>query len=209
LRNRKLALLSRSIPQTLWNRDLARASKEIKSDKPRVLIMKRFTSPLRNVKVASPCPADWDRMIGDERARFCGQCELNVYNLSTMSTLEAESLIARTEGRLCVRYYRRKDGSIITQDCPVGLLRLKQRAARIKRAAASLVLGFLAGLGFHGAANRFGVLLLNPTSGWGGHGATMGVMAAPKPQPPALVLGRLEERRTIARSDTTERRPRS
>ena len=80
-------------------------------------------------------------MIGDERARFCGQCELNVYNLSTMSTLEAESLIARTEGRLCVRYYRRKDGSIITQDCPVGLRRLKQRAARIKRAVASLVLG--------------------------------------------------------------------
>ena len=87
--------------------------------------MKRFTSPLRNVKVASPCPADWDRMIGDERARFCGQCELNVYNLSAMSTLEAESLIARTEGRLCVRYYRRKDGSIITQDCPVGFAQVE------------------------------------------------------------------------------------
>ena len=96
-------------------------------------------------------------MIGDERARFCGQCELNVYNLSAMSIVEAESLIARTEGRLCVRYYRRKDGSIITQDCPVGLSKLKQRAARIKRAVASLVLGFLAGLGFHSAANRLEV----------------------------------------------------
>src|SRR6266404_1308658 len=89
--------------------------------------MKRFTSSLRNVKVASPCSADWDRMIGDERARFCGQCESNVYNLSAMSTLEAESLIARTESRLCIRYYCPKDGSIITQDCPVGLRRLKQR----------------------------------------------------------------------------------
>ena len=52
--------------------------------------MKCFTSPLRNVKVASPCPADWDRMIGDERVRFCGQCELNVYNLSAMSEAPAE-----------------------------------------------------------------------------------------------------------------------
>jgi hypothetical protein len=149
--------------------------------------MQRFTSPLRNVKVASPCPADWDRMIGGDRARFCGQCELNVYNLSAMSTLEAESLIARTEGRLCVRYYRRKDGSVITQDCPVGLRALKQRAARIKRAFASLVLGFLAGLGFYGAANRFGSFLLDPTGRWGTHGATMGVMAEPKTRPDAVV----------------------
>ncbi len=170
--------------------------------------MKRFTSPLRNVKVASPCPADWDRMIGDERARFCGQCELNVYNLSAMSTLEAESLIARTEGRLCVRYYRRKDGSIITQDCPVGLRALRQRAARIKRALASLVLGFLAGLGFHGAANRFGSFLLDPTGRWGTHGATMGEMVAPKTRQPDIVVGRLVSP-IISHSVPAKRRPRS
>ncbi len=53
-------------------------------------------------------------MIGGDRVRFCGQCQLNVYNLSAMSRYEAESLIARTEGRLCVRFFRRKDGSILT-----------------------------------------------------------------------------------------------
>jgi len=167
--------------------------------------MKRFTSPLRNVKVAAPCSADWDRMIGDERARFCGQCELNVYNLSTMSTLEAESLIARTEGRLCVRYYRRKDGSIITQDCPVGLRRLKQRAARIERAVASLVLGVLAGLGFHGAANRFGGFLLDPIGRWGAPGVTTGVMVAPTHRQPDIRLGELAP--PIARHDSAKRRP--
>ena len=131
-------------------------------------------------------------MIGDERVRFCGQCELNVYNLSAMSTLEAESLIARTEGRLCVRYYRRKDGSIITQDCPVGLRRLKARAARIKRAVASLVLGFLAGIGFHSAANRFGGLLLDPIAPWGAYGRTTGVIVAPTNQQPDVeVVGQL------------------
>lgn len=109
--------------------------------------MSRFTSNLDRVSVATPCPADWDGMIGSDRVRFCGQCELHVYNLSDMSRPEAESLIARTEGRLCVRFYRRKDGSIITQDCPVGLRALKRRASRIKRAVTSSVLGFLAGLG--------------------------------------------------------------
>ena len=173
--------------------------------------MKRFTSSLRNVKVASPCPADWDRMIGDECARFCGQCELNVYNLSAMTTLEAESLIARTEGRLCVRYYRRKDGSIITQDCPVSLRRLKQRAARIKRAVASLVLGFLAGLGVHGAANRFGGFFLNSAGGRGAHGATTGVMAAPKNRQPDVAMGDyvLRELQIAPRRVPAQRRPRS
>jgi hypothetical protein len=156
--------------------------------------MQRFSSPLRKVKVASPCPADWDRMIGDERARFCGQCELNVYNLSAMSTLEAESLIARTEGRLCVRYYRRKDGSIITQDCPVGLRKLKRRAARIKKAVASLVLGFLAGLGFQSAANRFG-FLLDSSGGWGMRGATTGVMIAPTNRQLEVLMGDIESKR--------------
>jgi hypothetical protein len=154
--------------------------------------MQRFTSPLRNVRVASPCPADWDRMIGDERARFCGQCELNVYNLSAMSTQEAESLIARTEGRLCVRYYRRKDGSIITQDCPVGLRKLKVRAARVKRAVASLVLGFLAGLGFHSAANRFGNLVLDPIAPWGAYVRMTGAMVAPTNRQPQPLMGDIE-----------------
>ena len=169
--------------------------------------MKRFTNPLRSIKVASPCPADWDRMIGDERVRFCGRCELNVYNLSAMSTLEAESLIARTEGRLCVRYYRRKDGSIITQDCPVGLRELRQRATKIKRAVASLVLGFLAGLGFHGAANRFGGFLLDSSGGWGTRGATTGVMAAPTNQQPDILVGELAL--PIAHPSPARRRPRS
>jgi len=81
--------------------------------------MARFTNPLARVRVASPCKADWDEMIGTDRVRFCGQCSLNVYNLSAMTRDEAESVIAANEGKLCVRFYRRKDGSILTQDCPV------------------------------------------------------------------------------------------
>jgi hypothetical protein len=96
--------------------------------------MARFKNPLNHVRVAAPCPADWDQMIGDERVRFCGQCSLNVFNLSSMTRSDAESLIARTEGRLCVRFYRRSDGSIITKDCPVGLRAIRRRVALPQKA---------------------------------------------------------------------------
>ena len=111
--------------------------------------MARFTSRLDNVRVAAPCPADWDGMYGNERVRFCDQCQLNVYNLSEMSTADAERLIGQAEGRLCVRYYRRRDGSIITTNCPVGLRALKRRLSRVATATASAILSFCAGIGIY------------------------------------------------------------
>src|SRR5882672_7171320 len=111
--------------------------------------MTRFSSPLDNVHVAAACSADWDQMIGNDRSRFCGQCNLNVYNLSSMSRAEAESLIAGCEGRLCVRFYRRKDGSILTDNCPVGLRAIRRKVSAITRAITSVVLSFFAGLGVY------------------------------------------------------------
>src|SRR5580765_2302016 len=111
--------------------------------------MPRFTNHLKHVRVASPCKAEWDEMIGTDRMRFCGQCSLNVYNLSAMTRDEAESLIAANECRLCVRFYRRRDGSIITQDCPVGLRAIRQRTRRIAKAVGAYLVAFLASLGLH------------------------------------------------------------
>lgn len=113
--------------------------------------MNRHTDPLSRVKIASPCSADWENMPGDGRRRFCGQCELNVYNLSGMTKREAEELLNQSEGRLCVRFYRRADGTILTQDCPVGLRAIKRRMTRLKTAVVSSVLSFLAGLGLYAA----------------------------------------------------------
>src|SRR5215813_13613862 len=111
--------------------------------------MARFTSRLDRVRVAAPCPAHWDSMYGNERVRFCDQCQVNVYNLSDMSKAEAERLIGQAEGRLCVRYYKRRDGSIITQNCPVGLRAIKRRLSRIATAVASSLLSFFAAIGFY------------------------------------------------------------
>jgi hypothetical protein len=112
--------------------------------------MARFKSKLDDVRVAAPCNVDWDAMYGNERVRFCDQCQLNVYNLSEMTRAEAERLIGNSEGRLCIRYYRRRDGSILTQNCPVGLRALKRRMSRIATAIGSTVLSFFAGLGVYG-----------------------------------------------------------
>src|SRR3982751_6768251 len=118
--------------------------------------MRKFTSPLEGVRVAAPCPADWEKMVGDERVRFCGQCSLHVYNLSGMTKREAEGLVANAEGRLCVRYYARADGSILTRNCPVGMRALKRRVSMIATALFSGALSFLTGVGVYHGVNHLG-----------------------------------------------------
>ena len=113
--------------------------------------MAKFTNPLNNIRGASPCPANWDEIAGDERKRFCGQCKLNVYNLSGMTRSEAEKLLINSEGRLCVRFYRRADGTVLTKDCRVGWRAFKRRVWRTATAAFSFVVGLFGGLGFGGA----------------------------------------------------------
>lgn len=91
---------------------------------------------LDNVKVASPCNESWDGMVGDERVRFCLQCEKNVFNLSAMTSDEAEALLASRSGELCVRYYQRADGTIMTTDCPVGVKRKRRKKLALAVAGA-------------------------------------------------------------------------
>lgn len=116
--------------------------------------MPTYTNPLEHVKVAAPCRADWNKMVGDERMRYCDRCSLHVYNLSGMTRREAEALVTSAEGRLCVRFYRRPDGTILTRNCPVGLSALRRRAAHAATATLTAVLGFFAGLGLNFGLDR-------------------------------------------------------
>lgn len=116
--------------------------------------MAKFDNPLNNLKVASPCSQDWNAMIGSERKRYCGECKLNVYNLSGMTRTEAENLITNAEGRLCVRFYQRADGSVLTEDCPVGWAKVKQRTRAYMTALASLIFAFFGALGLVAAFKK-------------------------------------------------------
>jgi hypothetical protein len=94
----------------------------------------KHAANIDRLRIATPCPISWEQMTGNSRVRFCGNCQLNVYNISELSCSEAEALIASTEGRLCARLFRRADGTILTKDCPVGLRALRMRVS--KKAAA-------------------------------------------------------------------------
>ncbi len=96
---------------------------------------------MRRTELATPCTANWDEMSGDEKIRHCGQCDLNVYNVSAMTDEEVlEQMVMLTAGKkVCMSLYRRADGTFITKDCPVGLRRLQQKA----RHAAAWIAGGL------------------------------------------------------------------
>lgn len=95
---------------------------------------------LDNIRVATPCSADWSQMTGDERVRACGDCHKNVYNLSDLTRDEAQALLTEKEGKLCVRYFQRTDGTILLKDCSIGVGR-KRRRTVIAAGAAALLAG--------------------------------------------------------------------
>lgn len=69
------------------------------------------------LRVAKPCTEDWEQMVGDDRVRYCAKCELSVYNFADMTRDEIAELVARREGRICGRLYRRQDGTVVTKEC--------------------------------------------------------------------------------------------
>jgi hypothetical protein len=109
---------------------------------------------LDQVQIASPCHVSWDEMRGDEQVRFCSHCKLQVYNLSEMPQDEAESLVRQREGRLCIRLYRRHDGTVLTRDCPVGIRALRRRLVRSVAALAGLLLAMIGGTALGSFCNR-------------------------------------------------------
>lgn len=102
---------------------------------------------LEQMSIASPCRYDWDAMAGDDRVRHCAGCDRNVYDLSGMTRTEAEDLVHQAEGRLCVRFFRRQDGTVLTADCPVGVRVFRRWVFGMIGVAATL---FFAMVGFGG-----------------------------------------------------------
>lgn len=113
---------------------------------------------LENIQIASPCSVPWDEMEGDHRKRFCGECQLNVFNISEMSRVEAETFLQNSvgTGRVCVTLFKRSDGTILTQDCPVGILAVKRKFRKIVMLVSSLVVTSLVGIGLYQKVSKRG-----------------------------------------------------
>ena len=108
-----------------------------------------MSSPLDTIAIAAPCSANWNEMAGDDRKRACSLCKKDVYNISAMSRTEAEQLIRSTEGEICIRLYKRNDGTVIVDNCPVGLRAIRKRLQWV----ASGVAAIMATLGAFAAFN--------------------------------------------------------
>lgn len=103
---------------------------------------------INKLRVASPCSVGWETMTGDERARHCESCKMNVYNIAGMTNTEVQQLVSNREGRLCIRLFRRSDGTVLTKDCPVGFRTYQKRIAKFAGATLSVLFSFVSvGLG--------------------------------------------------------------
>ena len=76
------------------------------------------TELLNQITIPTRCSQDWNSMHGSERARYCGVCQKHVYNLSSMTADEIESLFQSAGENPCGRIFERTDGTVVTADCP-------------------------------------------------------------------------------------------
>jgi ankyrin repeat protein/carboxypeptidase family protein len=97
------------------------------------------------MRVKNPCSASWDAMVGNDQFRFCEHCNLGVYNLAQMTRKEVERLIAKSNGRLCVRYQRRPGGSVQTLPAKQKLHRIARRASQFAASTFSATLAVTGG----------------------------------------------------------------
>jgi hypothetical protein len=115
---------------------------------------------LVKLRIASPCSARWEDMGGDHRIRFCDHCHKNVYNLSAMTAAEGTALLAAKGGQVCARIYQRADGTVLTEDCPVGVARQWRRVKTLVAGGVATILLTLANVSAIGR---------DPNSAPGGH----------------------------------------
>lgn len=96
---------------------------------------------LDRIEVASPCHESWEEMSGDARERHCASCDQTVYDLAGLSRSEAEALVLKKAAgeRVCVRFRRRADGTVLTADCPTQVREARRPWRQVQTVAASLL----------------------------------------------------------------------
>ena len=145
------------------------------------------TIRLEQLVIERPCEEAWEGMRGDDRRRFCSRCQKHVHDLGAMPRGEAEALVSRAEGPLCVRLPSPERRRVSPW----------RRAGRVMVAPllcsallAMLFVGFVRGLhegsALHAAYVRVKAMITTtPVTPMRGRPVIMGViMAAPANTPP-------------------------
>src|SRR5215471_12371957 len=86
-------------------------------------------------EISSPCTEDWDSMAGNDQIRFCSHCQRSVHDFSQLTRKQIKKLVAKSKGRLCVKY------SAVTAPPPISpaqtLYKLGRRTSMIAASAFS------------------------------------------------------------------------
>jgi hypothetical protein len=156
----------------------------------------RARGPLEDLRIASPCNARWEDMVGDERVRHCAHCDKDVYLVAGMTRTEALALIhEQVQSGLCLRMFKRADGTVLTADCPVG--ERKKRVRRLMMVGAGAAAGLAAGYAaLEAGSPTLGEVHAHPRSRPvveldrdESHAVTMGSIAIPQVAPPPVSTG--------------------
>lgn len=158
--------------------------------------------PLQQIQIKSPCHKSWTAMDGDDQKRYCEGCRKDVFNLSAMTSADAQGVIDAHSGNLCVRFDTRSDGSIRTVDSPLEPRQRKQRYAPTFGWAVALIVAGIIGLpGVAVSAPQLkhpstkhskplqllGEPTLPPTTATAAHGTFETPKRHTPPRPPALM----------------------
>lgn len=92
------------------------------------------------LKIETPCTANWDQMIGNEWVRFCEHCQLMVNDLTPLTPKRVRRLIANSKGRLCVRYRLSPEGAPLLKAAPQQLHQIRTRVSKIAAGAFTTML---------------------------------------------------------------------
>lgn len=97
---------------------------------------------IADLRVASPClTAEWSSEKGEPFARHCATCDKSVYNLSLMTSDEANDLIREKNGKLCISLYHGFNGKVLTADAPVGFRALRRKYLKARAWIVCFALG--------------------------------------------------------------------
>lgn len=111
---------------------------------------------LNNLTIPEPCTADWNEMVGNDQVRFCKHCSHKVHNLSLLTRSQAERLVSKSNGRLCVRYDQGAAGKPITLPVTRKLHSIGRRVSRIAAGAFTATLSITSAVAQDSASSQSG-----------------------------------------------------
>jgi len=80
-------------------------------------------------------------MSGDEKKRFCSECDKFVYDFSQMTRRQVEAIVSIHRGQMCARITRRPDGSLLTLETPPVHPVVARRASPVVNATLAAIIG--------------------------------------------------------------------